>query len=301
MKNDLNALRAQLKDEIPNLAFILGNGVNRYAYDSKGASWQDMLLYIYHQITGKRLSSISEGVSYTEFYNILSLEGGNMDILRKTVVDYTYENYRSEKYHHWLQEELVKWDVPVLTTNFDKNLDSEYQKHKIFKYEGMRRGFTDFYPWNVYYGPNALLTPLDGFAVWHINGVIDYPRSIRLGLSEYINQTARARDFLHKDEKIMDFDLKNRPHWNGSNTWLHIIFNTSLCFIGLGLDVNETFLRWLLLERARYFKKYPERAKKGWYVTADNVKDGQQFFLDSTGIEVVKLQNYDEVYRGVFE
>ena len=191
--------------------------------------------------------------------------------------------------------------MPVLTTNFDGNLESDLSMYKLYKTEGKRRGFTDYYPWNAYFSQNRIHDPLEGFGVWHINGMTRYRRSIKLGLSEYINQTARARDFIHSDEKVMDFDGKNRSYWNGSNTWLHIIFNANLCFCGLGLDVNETFLRWLLLERARYFNKFPERKKKGWYVCCDEVSEGQRFFLENTGIEIIKLKNYKEVYEGLFE
>lgn len=301
MSEPIERIRTVLKQEGSALAFVFGNGINRYADNVNGSSWKDMLLEIYHQFTGKRLDTISEGISYTEFYNILSLENGNVDTLRNAVVDYTREHYTPKDYHRWLQVKLAYYNVPVLTTNFDTNLDDGYSRRKLIKLEGKRHGFTDLYPWNVYYGPNILHTPLDGFAIWHINGVIDYRRSIKLGLSDYINQTARARNFIHSNDKIMEFDRKNRPHWNGSNTWLHIIFNSSLCFIGLELDTNETFLRWMLLERARYFKNFSKRRHRGWYVTTKEVPAGKRFFLESTDIEIVTLKNYDEVYQGIFE
>lgn len=286
------------------LAFIVGNGINRHAYSStKNVSWEDMLLYLWSKVSGKTISTISEGVSYTEFYNIVGLEGIDIDGLRKAVVEYTDSNYKPARYHHWLCKKLQKWDVPVLTTNFDRSLESELNMYKLYKEEGKKRGFTDMYPWNVYFSQKRINNPLDGFAVWHINGMTKYRRSLKLGLSEYINQTARARDFIHSDEKVMDFDKKNRPYWNGYNTWLHVIFNASLCFCGLELDVNETFLRWLLLERARYFKKFPSRRKEGWFVCCnrDKMTEGKRFFLENTGIEIIRLRDYDEVYEGLFE
>ena len=130
-----------------------------------------------------------------------------------------------------------------------------------------------------------------------------YNRSIKLSLSDYINQTARARKFIHSDDKLMDFDNKNKPFWNGINTWLHIFFNTDLCILGLGLDVNETFLRWLMIERERYFRKFPERRKEGWYLYSreDKMEEGKRLFLQSTGFNEIKLKSREEVYEGIFQ
>lgn len=303
MISDIETAKRVLHRERSNhLAFIFGNGINRHAYGKdKNASWQDMLLNIWERVSTKTISTISEGISYTEFYNIIGMEGIDADTLRKLVVEYTEENYQPTDYHKWLCTKLQEWDVPVLTTNFDRNLEYDLKMYKLIKSEGKFRGFTDFYPWNAYFSEERLHNPLDAFAIWHINGMTRYRRSLKLGLTEYINQTTRARDYIHSDEKVMDFDKKNHSYWNGSNTWLHIIFNASLCFCGLELDVNETFLRWLLLERARYFKKFPDRKKKGWYVCKDDVSEGKRFFLENTGIEIIKLRDYKEIYEGLFE
>lgn len=303
MITDLRTAVRVLKEEQENhLAFVFGNGINRYAYnDESHVSWEKMLLNIWSEVSSKTLSTISEGVSYTEFYQIIELEGIDISNLRKRVVEYTKNFYQPTEYHGWLCRRLQNWYVPVLTTNFDSNLEFDLKMFRLHKTEGVKRGFTDYYPWDVYYSPSKINFSLDEFAVWHINGMVKYPRSLKLGLAEYINQTARARDFFHKNEKMMDFDLKNQPYWNGSNTWLHIILNSSLCFCGLELDVNETFLRWLLLERARYFKKFPDRRKKGWYICKDNVNEGKRLFLESTGIEIIKLNDFSEIYEGIFE
>lgn len=108
--------------------------------------------------------------------------------------------------------------------------------------------------------------------------MVGYRRSIRLSLSEYMGLSARVRSFLHKEESIDDFNFKNQNNWKGYNTWLHIIFNSSLCIFGLALDENETFLRWLLIERAKYFRRFPERRKKGgMYVNQMIFQRGKDF------------------------
>ena len=91
--------------------------------------------------------------------------------------------------------------------------------------------------------------------------------------------------------------------WNGINTWLHIFFNADLCILGLGLDVNETFLRWLMIERESYFRKFPERSKEGWYLYSreDKMEEGKRLFLQSTGFNEIKLKSREEVYEGIFQ
>lgn len=73
------------------------------------------------------------------------------------------------------------------TTNFDVYIGKSIMaKRRILSPNGNQYKCTDFYPWNVYYGTEEIENPLDGFGIWYINGLTDYPRSIRLGLSDYM-------------------------------------------------------------------------------------------------------------------
>lgn len=126
-----------------------------------------------------------------------------------------------------------------------------------------------------------------------------YRRSIRLGLRHYMGPVQRARTWLHRGEANL-FNAKNRPDWNGARTWVHLIFNKPLLIFGLGLTETEVFLRWLLIERARYFRKFPERAHPAWYVYTheddDTSEAGKLFFLEGVGINCVKA-DYAEIYE----
>ena len=300
---NLNGIRKELKQNRQDLAFIIGNGVNRYQSKKTSASWKDLLLHLYQNVTGKKLANIEDGILYTEFYNLLLMDGNTADQVRQEVINFTLKHYQPTAYHKQLQKKLMEWMVPVLTTNYDSCLEQGCTMYKMKNQGGVNRRFTDYYPWEVYYGTNYLQNPLSGFGVWHINGMTAYKRSIKMSLTEYINQSVHARKFIHSNEKLMDFDNKNKPYWNGSNTWLHLFFNANLCIFGLGLDVNETFLRWLMMERERYFRKFPERRKKGWYLFTkeDKIEEGKRLFLNSTGFEEVQLTNYQEMYEGIFK
>lgn len=66
---------------------------------------------------------------------------------------------------------------------------------------------------------------------------------------------------------------------------------------GLSLEENEVFFRWLLIERARYFKKFPKRKKDAWYVYAGKKNgDGKQFFLEGVGVKPIHVDSYDKIY-----
>lgn len=89
---------------------------------------------------------------------------------------------------------------------------------------------------------------------------------------------------IHKGDDAKLFRGKNVYNWSGSKSWLHLIFNKSLCIFGLALDENEVFLRWLLIERKKYFRQFPDRVKDGWYIqvkskTISDNEIGKRFFF----------------------
>ena len=71
----------------------------------------------------------------------------------------------------------------------------------------------------------------------------------------------RARKMIQSNGFNELFDGKNQYNWIGGNTWLHVIFNKDLFIFGLSLEENEVFLRWLLIQRAKYSQMYNIRLK----------------------------------------
>lgn len=292
-----NILKRYYKNK--DLAFVFGNGINRYSSPvHSNVSWNNMLLEVWDSISARTLSEIAKGITMTEFYNIMEFEAGSSKAVRDKTVEIV-KSWKSSDYEQRLEQRLKDIDCPILTTNFDGNIEDGLQRHKMDN----RYGFSDFYPWNIYYSHRKLSDPLEGFGVWHINGMKDYPRSLRLSLSEYINLTAKARTYIHSGDALDNFDKKNVSYWNGYHTWLHLIFNSNLCIIGLALDEEETFLRWLLIERMKYFLKFKDRKKKGWYVcTKDDINNqGKRMFLEYLGFEIVCLPDYKKIYEELLE
>ena len=297
MITDINTAQSILSAcyERKNITFIFGNGINRYENDkNSNISWNSLLLEVWDSISNRTLSEIAKGITTTEFYNIMEFEAESSNEVRNKTVE-TVKSWKPSDYVKTLEGRLQEMDCPVLTTNFDRNLEQGLQRRIM----ATKQGFSDYYPWNVYYSTQELNDPLDGFGVWHVNGMLDYPRSLRLSLSDYMNLTIRARKFIHSDDALDTFDKKNISNWNGYNTWLHLIFNCNLCIIGLALDEQESFLRWLLIERTKYFKKYKNRKKKGWYVCCNSEieNQGKKMFLEYLGFEIICLADYKSIYE----
>lgn len=280
------------------LALVIGNGINRYGDAGKSNSWDDLLLSLASKNGIAVEEKIPEGITLTEFYDLLDLgrpkkvkAEGSLQEEFCAGMDGWQDFPHHQRIVHWAQRN----GTPILTTNFDAVL-SRAGGCRLLP-DRLTTSFTDFYPWNRYYGDRVLQRPHHGFGVWHINGMQRYRRSIRLGLTHYMGSVERVRGWMHKGNEGLLFSGRNLLNWPGAGTWLDIVFNKSLFIFGLGLEENEVFLRWLLIERARYFNKFPDRRRDGWYIyTSDREKHGKLFFLESLGIKPVKANDYDEVY-----
>ena len=197
--------------------------------------------------------------------------------------------------HRAIVNWAIKYGVPVLTTNFDNTLGNA-TNCKLFRIRN--EGFTDFYPWESYYSKESLERPDSGFGIWHLNGMEKYYRSIRLGLTHYMGSVERARTLIYKGNERRLYSCKDLKNWRGANSWLHIIFNKPLAIFGLELSSNEIFLRWLLIERAKYFENFPNQRQPAWYFDKQaKFNDGKLLLLESVGIEPVVISDYRELYE----
>ncbi len=291
-------------DQYDQLAIVVGNGINRYSSPNQADyGWDRLVESLWNGLSANTIP-IGNDLSLTEAYDIISLSSeGDSELVErvKTFVD----KIESTKYQGELCGRMRNRGLPVLTTNFDRILEKSItglSRYKLKHPNSATLSFTDFYPWNVYYSDNELANPIDGFGIWHINGTVEYPRSMRLGLTQYMNQVSRVRSFIHSADTNENYVGKNQNTWKGFNTWLHIIFNCPLLVFGLALDVNETFLRWLLIEREKYFVNFPDRRKAGWYLCQkDEVNQGKQFFLLNLGFEIIAFDDFADLYESLLQ
>lgn len=280
-----------------DVALVLGNGINRHANAATINSWDDLLMSIARDcIPG--VASVPPGTALTELYDVLELKSAAAVGELQGQFCTSMIDWRPVSHHRRIADWAMRHDAPILTTNFDdvisQAIDGDFQFPRD-------PSFTAFYPWGCHFGPELIEDPCDGFAIWHINGMARYKSSIRLGLTHYMGSVQRARGWLHGSGEENLFRAKDRRNWRGARTWMHLIFNKPLLFIGLGLAENEVFLRWLLIERAKYFRRFDERRHPAWYVYVNDPHDdrlpGKLFFLEAIGIRCVEASSYDAIYE----
>jgi hypothetical protein len=299
-----NEIKRIIFNDPADLAFIVGNGINLY-YRENNLSWKDLLLDLWSRYSKSNQTSIPGGISFTEFYDALEISNFDKDnfssVLQNEVKE-IMKNWRPGDGQSIVLNKIKEFNAPIITPNFDdlipKSLNLNFFKIKD-------SSFTDYYPWSCYYSDKELEYSTQGFGVWFPHGMIKYHRSIKLGLSQYMGNVERARKLIHNGYDNISFEGKNKNYWEGYKTWLHIIFNKSIIIFGFGFDENEVFLRWLLIERAKYYKKFPNRMHKGWYITHNNSNDknliGKKFFMKSVGFEIIEADDFPTIYDKIWK
>lgn len=190
-----------------------------------------------------------------------------------------------------------RYKLPILTTNYDNLLAKainadyyDYGNEYSNKFHPISCCFTDCKK------PN-----FDNFGIWHINGLIQHPQSILIGLSHYMRSIEHIRSIIFPSNQL-NAELFQGNYWGFKslkNTWINLIFSKNLVIAGISLNENEVFLRWLLLERAKFFALFPNTLKRGFYIMpkSENLPSGKEYFLKSVGIEIVSAPDFESVYN----
>ncbi|UQA50993.1 hypothetical protein [Vibrio sp. ED002] len=190
-----------LNDENLKPALVIGNGINRYNSTKADGnnSWDKMLLELWekHSLSSEQMSA-PEGISLTEFYDALDLTKRSDEINLQKEFCELMSSWAPREHHVSISKWAQIKGVPILTTNFEETLSSNITSD-ITHFDS--KSFTDFYPWQSYFSDHEIHDPANEFAIWHINGVQRYSRSIRLGLSHYMGSVERARRLIHKGTK----------------------------------------------------------------------------------------------------
>ena len=317
-----------------NFSLRLGNGINRYASDEHDLnhSWRGVLRAIAMErgaLPGDAADEILDdpsGVSFPEFIDLISLDhGGNQADDQPTI-----KQELSEMIAGWVpsvtHSRVVNYchshDIPILTTNYDTLLAQSAEhvidfvtnqnrqtrkKHLQSPINQRGRGFTRYYPWHSFYSDKDVSDSdvLDSFAIWHVHGVHHYPDSIRLGLMDYMSFITRAKAWIQTGIGARWRDPASHEDWDGANSWLDLFLHKPLVIAGLALDVQETTLRWLLIERARFYRRNATYGEAGaWYYIAflqdGEVSAAKQHFIQSLGGTIITYESYGDFYGGAF-
>lgn len=296
-------------------AFVLGNGINRYAFRNDAISWNRLIRDLWKESLQKNAPDESENLSITEIYDIMCMrQDGEWKEILKNNQDWICKKISEQPSNDKLQNLLIDLQVPVLTTNYDNSLEKNL-KREFVKNNGLySNGYSETYPINEYFAQNQISSDEDfysNFSVWHINGTINHKKSLRLGTADYMGLLAYTKKYLNDyanmynvTKEYKEWGIKNKKGEKNKEygfTWLNIFYNCSLCINGLGLNSNETFLRWLLISRKKYLDRIGLDAK-GWYICSlSDLNDGKKYFLQNVGFKIVVIDDYDIRYKELFE
>lgn len=239
-------------------------------------------------------------LSLTERYDIIRLKASVSDVRsdvesRLVRMFQKLSDRRPDEHIQAITAFARSRNIPILTTNFDLALsDCSAESYNFKKFKAP---FSQHYPWN------SCFIPIDednsnpcSHRIWHIHGSVKYKKSIRFGLCDYMGAVSKARELIHKGDDNL-YRGKDVDGWSGYQTWLHPFFNCDLIIFGLGLNSQEVFLRWLLLERAGYFAKFPDRKRKLALIEKESeVSSGKRAFVEAVGGEVIEADSYPNLY-----
>jgi hypothetical protein len=193
---------------------------------------------------------------------------------------------------------LQKWGCPTLTTNYDNFLD--IGKRRQAKHPKLQKNNTH-YPLFRYYAEKPIHDASNEFAIWHIHGTMDTPNQLIISYDNYLGYVKAVSSVLN--DYYIHFKDKNKDpkDWSYANSWIYPFLTKPLFIVGLKLDVDEIFLRWLLIRRKYLLGLFQTTISNSYYVYAEeSMSHKKRFFLEQVGIKPLKFKSYEEMYETVF-
>ncbi len=301
-----------------DVTILIGNGYNWYVKSilkqkNKGGiangailpSWDDLVKNVDSQLnTELNVDSLMGGLSNPELFTAISLQyelirsikRHNILPIHDAVINVLANNEIVVTEIEHLAKVLKSWDVPVITTNYDKNIEKSLALTGYWLKTGVKKNM--YYPISLYYRdrPFGEIEIEKSFAVWHCSGVVDIRESLRLDLSDYCNYTAWLKQRIPVNSELSD------PPALFKQSWLSPFFKNKLIIIGLGLNQSEFFLRWLLVRRFAWRTAMGYRGNHGYYLSSNEepFDCGKRQLLSSVGIETILYETWDQLYKDLF-
>ena len=333
--NDLLEAKRVLKRESSEMALLIGNGINRVAGASGGLSWDQLIVNLISEAsntspdpgaTERRLRRLLETgetgqtpASLPEAFDIIDAAriarsktsqgfGPRVNLQRKIVQ--LLREMRPGAPHKAVAKWSANFRVPLLTTNYDHCFqnalaDSACKRRRY----GVGIPMSDIYPWDRYYAAKIISEPAQEFGIWHIHGDQELERSIRAGLDQYMGMVERLRKLklrVAKEILVGESEAQSTPAFH-SAPWLRIFMGKKLWIQGLGIRSAEVSIRWLLIQRFRYWNRFkPEEHQTGWYIHGPGKETGpldreRRIFFESVGLKIITIKNSDDSYINLFE
>ena len=110
-----------LRHNKDDIAFIIGNGINRYASNNSALSWDDLLTGLWGKVSENGPIRRPRGISLTEFYDILEIENSKGLNLQKEVAT-IMALWEPQDPHKNIVRRIREMNVPILTLILRKRL-----------------------------------------------------------------------------------------------------------------------------------------------------------------------------------
>lgn len=318
------------------IAFLIGNGINRVSASRGGLTWDGLMIALIEEVTrsaddpiksSKRLKRLlvrgktgQKPASLPETFDIIGATGRIEDSdsfrrlterdLQKRIAGLLQKMLPGQA-HKTMVNWAMKFRTPILTTNYDHSLQWAAPGLSCIRRRfGTGSAMSDYYPWDRYYAPADVVDPVKSFAIWHVHGDRALSRSIRAGLDQYMGMVERLRKIKQSVAKEIlsgpSGEQEKVPAYHDA-PWLRIFMGKKLWIQGLGLHPDEVSLRWLLIQRFRYWKRYrlKYRFASGWYIHGPTEETGpldreRRVFLESVGLGVIEIQKKGNMYEKLF-
>lgn len=299
--------------ELKQPAFLVGNGIN-YAEGCK-LSWEQLLIDISGRKTGfkKHLA----GLTYPEIAEMLlsqllpeeydeEIKPKFISGVKNRIKNHIENEAESNDCHKNLVKFAFEHDIPILTTNFDRNFLKtpcfEGQNPDSIKLQWINqapKAAKDYQTMkNACFSPKEISNIHSEFAIWPIHGVVG-KKTCPLCLTnwDYGNYCAKIKEI----SKAKEWEKQQND-----STWIDILLDNDLIIMGLGLNYDETDLRFLLAER-RIKQKVANKDKdektnpKIIYIYRKEAEEtempfGKREFFEALGIRCVPM-NQDDIYE----
>jgi hypothetical protein len=269
---------------------LLGNGINNL---SRGKRWEDLLLGLDPSI------NVDEKPYPLAFEEIVIKEAAKTSpsdysqILRnvKDKVAEFCKGIPENSFHGRLSALKVS---DFMTTNYD------YLIEKALNPSFMPSG------WNKSEFKHSIGRhhEVNGKKIWHIHGEIDNgnssENSTRFKTASILIGHEHYGDYYRRLHEVLKGNKDEVVGYLGKDVWLRNLFTRNVHIAGLGLDLSEFHIWWLIAFRARLREQYRAIGNKiiyhyASYDTSGNKKAKARLdLLSSFGVELEKIEINDE-------
>ena len=296
-------------------AILLGNGLNRCLKDYP--SWDNLLC----EISSDFFSGVGADVNPLLRFDAIMCE------IKRDYGEATTNSELTELLNRLDRPALTDEDADflcaitasgvdtVLTTNYDYNLERALQrKQPVSQQEA--KGRMCFQQETK--GSDKRHRVAGDYRIHHIHGELEYPNSICLGITKYIDNLAKTMDLLSEEQPSQSSSSLRRlidsrvfsGHSGWKKTWAELLFNSDIYIVGLGLTPEELDIWWLLMRRAQLlsYRELESRIRNRIYYFSLFEKgkekpDAKPF--DALHVTVKPLEviggNWQEAYRSIWK